>query len=85
MIAWRAAATALRGLQGSCAERDAPPLRWSGRTAAGNPGFGERSEGRGCGVLTVGPLGPGNPMLPGSPLAPAGPIGPGLPSIPGRP
>ena len=36
-------------------------------------------------VLTVGPLGPGNPMLPGSPLAPAGPMGPGRPSIPGRP
>lgn len=36
-------------------------------------------------ILTVGPLGPGNPMLPGSPLAPAGPMGPGRPSIPGRP
>lgn len=36
-------------------------------------------------VLTVGPFGPGNPMLPGSPLLPAGPIGPTLPSAPGKP
>lgn len=38
-----------------------------------------------CTVLTVGPFGPGNPMLPGSPLLPAGPIGPTLPSAPGKP
>lgn len=35
--------------------------------------------------LTLGPLGPGNPITPGCPLDPDGPGGPVRPSCPGAP